>query len=147
MIAALTLSIVLPAMAQNAVYLTLDPVSNMPTVVAETNTNNPIRFNSINYLVEEDPVPFFLQFGPEFNGMFIPGGVATDAVITAFGVIFASELKTSPGCVRQGGPNVICQQVTINLRPESVDIDHPDDGYKYSVVMGTKVLDPRIVPN
>jgi hypothetical protein len=62
MIAALTLSFVLPVMAQNDVFLTLDPDSNMPTVVASADSAGPIRFKSINFLDEENPVPFFLQF-------------------------------------------------------------------------------------
>jgi len=144
MIAALTLSFVLPAMAQNDVFLTLDPSSNMPTVVANPNTTSPMRFKSINYLDEVNPVPFFLQFEPEFDGMFNDAAGFTDATITSFGVIFSSEPKAN--CVVTGGPPVACEIVTIKLK-NSADVDHPPQGYKYAVVMGTKMLDPRVVPH
>jgi hypothetical protein len=144
MIAALTLSFVLPVMAQNDVFLTLDPDSNMPTVVANAESSAPIRFKSMNYLDEENPVPFFLQFGPEFDGMFNEGAGFTDATKTSFGVLFSSEHKVN--CVVTGGPNMTCQIVTIKLK-NSADVAHPPQGYKYAVVMGTKVLDPRVVPH
>ena len=143
MIAALTLSFVLPAMAQNDVFLTLDPSSNLPTVVASTNSNAPIRFKSMNFLDEANPVPFFLQFGPEFDGKFNEAA-STDATKTDFAVIFSSEHKAN--CVVTHGPNRDCQIITIKLK-SSDDVNNPDDGYKYAVVMGTKELDPRVVPH
>lgn len=129
------------AWAQNDIFLTLDPGTNQPTMVAEPNPNSPMHFKSINYLDPANPEPFILRFGTDFIGKYQDqGGVTTIPTVTSWGVIFSSNLNAN--CpVRNGTEN--CQEIVIKL-DNSAGVNHPDDGYKYDVVMGTAVLDPRV---
>ena len=133
----------LPVLAQNEVFLTMDPTTTNPTIVSEPSAANVLVFRSLDY-VNTPPAPqaYVLIFETGFVGKYQTTGGFTTGNITPIGVMFQSEAGTYsiPG----GGP-VPTQEVRIKLLT-GTGIVHPQEGYKYSVLMGGKVLDPRVVP-
>ena len=61
------------ALAQNDIFMTMDPVTSKPTLVAEPNPNSPMHFKSINYLAPASPEPFILRFQTDFIGKYSGG--------------------------------------------------------------------------
>ncbi len=133
----------MPAQAQNEVFLTMDPTTTNPTVVSEPSAANVLVFRSLDY-VNTPPAPqaYVLIFETGFVGKYQTTGGFTAGNITPIGVMFQSEAGTYP--IPGGGP-VPTQEVRIKLLT-GTGIVHPAEGYKYSVLMGGKVLDPRVVP-
>jgi len=130
------------AVAQNEVFLTLDPGTAKPTVVAEPSPASVLVIRSINYLDITKPEPFLLRFPLSFVGQYKPGS-SDPSVVTTSGVVFQSHDDTynPPG---GGGPYQV-QVVKIQIDPTPAN-PRPPDGFKYDVLMGAEVLDPRIRP-
>jgi hypothetical protein len=136
------------AQAQDQVFLGMDPESGNPTTLAvPSQSNAPIVFRSINLLdPAEAASPYVLIFEAAFEGRYETAGGFTPGNVmpNGMGVMFQSEDKgewTAPGGTKYQGT----QEVRIKLKTGS-GIVHPPAGYKYSVLMGGKLLDPRIVP-
>lgn len=130
------------ATAQNEIFLTLDPSTSKPTVVAEPSMANHIVIRSLDYVNSSMPEPFIIRFGIGFVGKYqSTGGAVTPATVTSTGVVFQSRPGTY--AIPGGGGNVPTQEVVIHLQPAAT---HPPQGYKYDVLMGAQVLDPRIRP-
>lgn len=130
----------MPALAQNEIFLTLDPGNGQPTVVAEPSNAAVVIVRSIDYSGGGQPEPFMLRFDYAFNGMYdVPGQGQnwTTPTLTANGIVFQS----SPAVYNPG--NIPVQEIRIKLKN---NVAHPIEGYKYDVLMGGGVLDPRIRP-
>lgn len=127
-------------LAQNNIFLTLDPASGQPTVVAEPTLGAMIVVRSIDYSGGGQPQPFMLRFDDTFTGKYdVPGAGDpwTNPAVTADGIIFQSSPATfNPGAIP-------VQEVRIKLNMAAAN---PDEGYKYDVIMGAGTLDPRIRP-
>lgn len=129
----------------NEVFLTMDPQTDNPTVVAEPSAAAVMIFRCLDYVnAPPTPEPYVLLFEPNFVGKYQIGPAYTPGAITPVGVMFSSVAGTYaiPGVP---GPPVNVQEIKIRLQTGG-GVVHPDDGYKYSVLMGGKVLDPRVVP-
>jgi len=132
------------ALAQNAIFLTKDVETGNPMLVAEPGPGAVLRFQSLNYV---DPslagAPFLIKFGSEFVGHFNDTAATTSPhAVVPDGVVFSST--SDPSCPVTGG-TVPCQVVSI-LLDNSGGKQHNKLGYKYEVIMGDKVLDPRVRP-
>ena len=112
------------------IYLVNDPVVG-PTHAQKTNKWSKVRIRSMGYK-KADPAPAFtLVFDQTLDGNF-------------------SERDSTPAVDKAGidrvtfksVPNGKYQEVVINLSGNS----HPYEGYKYSVTMGARTWDPRMVP-
>ena len=133
----------IPAFAQNEVFFTMDPTTTNPTVVSEPSAASVMVFRSLDY-INAPPAPeaYVLIFELGFVGKYQLVGNFTTGTITAIGVMFQSSAATY--AIPGSGP-VPVQEVRIKLLT-GAGIVHPDAGYKYDVLMGGKVLDPRVVP-
>jgi hypothetical protein len=113
------------------IYLVNDPV-NGPTHGQKTGKDSTIVFRSMGYTSHEAPAAFELRFEPSFAGKFVSsestqcGKTSGDAP-----VVFRSQRASE------------YHEVRIKLKG---NVHHPDQGYKYDVVMSGKVWDPRVVP-
>jgi len=133
-------------LAQNNVFLTMDPDTTNPTVVSEPNAGAaPMVFRSMDYMnTPPAPEAYVLIFDSGFVGKYQTTGGFTQGIETPIGVMFQSAAATYP-IPSDPGPPVPVQEVRIKLLT-GAGIAHPPGGYKYSVLMGSKVLDPRVVP-
>ena len=113
------------------IYFVNDPVSG-PTHGQKTSNDSLLVFRSMGYTSRQEPDGFELRFEPAFAGKFI------------------SSESTQCGKVRADEPVVFkskradeYHEVRIRLKSS---VKHPDEGYKYDVVMSGKTWDPRVVP-
>ena len=118
------------------VYLVNDPVVG-PTHAEKSLNDSSIHFKSMG-LKKADSAPIFdLVFDDGIKGKYDPNK-STTAVIddVKHKVTFSSE------------KNGDFQRVKIKLIKEknNKEVIHPEEGYKYTVVMGNKEWDPRVVP-
>jgi len=125
---------------QTDVYLTFDPLTQLPTLVNETAFNAPIQFMSINYFNPTNPTPFTLLFGLDFQNKYT-AAASSPATPTAWGVEFQSQAQAN--CPIAGGGTQQCHMVKIKMDSSQPP---PPDGYKYSVLMNGKLLDPKVRP-
>ena len=118
------------------VYLVNDPVAG-PTHAERSRNDSSIHFESMG-LKKSDPAPTFdLVFDDSIKDKYDPNKT-TKAVIDDVKriVTFSSE------------KNGEFQRVKIKLikAKNNKVVTHPEEGYKYTVVMGGKEWDPRVVP-
>ena len=113
------------------IYLVNDPVTG-PTHGQKTRADSLLVFRSIGYTSKDAPAPFELRFEPAFAGKFVSSSSTPCA-------------KTSGDepVVFRSARNEEYYEVRIQLRS---GVSHPDEGYKYDVVMSGKTWDPRVVP-
>ena len=137
------------AQAQDQVFLGMDPDSGNPTTLVLPSVGAaPIVFRSLTLLKpDEAAAPYVLIFEPAFKDKYLTSGGFTPGIVMPndMGVMFQSEDKgewTAPGGTKYQGT----QEVRIKVKPEDPSDPFPNRGYKYSVLMGGKLLDPRIVP-
>jgi len=113
------------------IYLVNDPVTG-PTHGQKTAADSLLVFRSIGYTSKDAPAPFELRFEPAFAGKFTSSQSTACAKSSGHGpVVFASQ--------RSGE----YYEVRIKLKS---GVTHPDEGYKYDVIMSGRTWDPRVVP-
>lgn len=113
------------------IYLVNDPVTG-PTHGQKSARDSRLIFRSIGYKSREEPAAFELRFEPAFAGKFDPQESTGCAKTSDDGkIVFESRREDE------------FHEVQIKLKG---GVDHPDEGYKYDVVMCGKTWDPRVVP-
>jgi len=113
------------------IYLVNDPVHG-PTHGQRSAADSLLVFRSIGYTSRMEPAAFELRFESAFAGKFVSqestqcGKLSSDEKM-----VFKSKRADE------------YEEVRIKLK---ADVKHPDEGYKYDVVMSGKTWDPRVVP-
>lgn len=120
-------------------YFVDDPVVG-PTHAEKTANDSKIQFRSMGYKNADPPPPFMLVFDSNLAGKYdttketfaVGGGVIGDTT-------FISKL-TASGKYHEVVVKLIKKDALGN------PIVHPEEGYKYTVIMNGKSWDPRVVP-
>ena len=120
-------------------YFVDDPLIG-PTHAEKTAKDSKIQFRSMGYKKTDPPPPFMLVFDDNLIGKY-----DTSKVTKAIGgggvgdTTFLSKLT----------PSGSFHEVIVTLLKKDAaghSVVHPDEGYKYTVIMNGKAWDPRVVP-
>ena len=110
-----------------------DPRAKQPQIVEFTTPDGLLHFRSFPYGGQEAS-EFDVVFSAGFIGKYSKAPRFTKGIVTKKTVTFKA---TKPK------PKASHYEVMIKLNKSA---GHPANGYKYNVKMGTKVLDPRVIP-
>ena len=113
-------------------YFVDDPVAG-PTHAEKTTKSGTVMIRSMGYQSGNPPPSFVVVFEPGFDGKYDKSTSSPSIGGSGSAVSFISSPVGSSGKY---------QQVKVKLK----NVVHPYVGYKYTVVMNGKTLDPRIVP-
>lgn len=115
------------------IYLTAN-ASGEPEMVEPSNNNSILYFKSQGWGENDSAPEFEIEFESNFDGAWNTTGNDSDDPVGTSG---------KAGRTWRSTPFNKYQRVKIKLKSSVL---HPDNGYKYTIRMGTKELDPRVVP-
>jgi len=118
-------------------YFVDDPVIG-PTHAEKTGNTSVVKLRSMGYL-PTDPAPSFVVIFEEALDGAYDAAASTPAV--GGGTLGATTFMSQA--------DGDYQQVVIKLKQKTKGgnaVPHPGDGYKYTIVMNGKALDPRVIP-
>jgi hypothetical protein len=120
------------------IYLTKNP-DNEPEMIEPAKNDSIIYIKSQGWTKNHPPPEFEIEFEPEFDGKWNTTGSDSDKPVGTTGKA-GRTWKSKPYNPK---PKEYYQRVKIKLKSS---VTHPDEGYKYTIRMGTEELDPRVVP-
>jgi len=120
-------------------YFVDDPAIG-PTHAEKTGDTSLIQLRSMGYRKNDDAPSFIVIFENALEGFY---DVAASTAAVGGSKLGATTFMSEPIA---GGQ---FQEVKIILKQKTQrgsTVPHPEEGYKYTIVMNGKALDPRVIP-
>lgn len=121
-------------------YFVLDP-DHGPTHAEKNLPGNKIQFRSMGLTKNDDPPPFMVVFESTQLASNYDTGSGTSAVGGGgLGDLTFLSTETANGKYHEFEITLLKKYANGN------NVQHPDGGYKYTIIMNGQAWDPRIVP-